>query len=406
MIINFKLKNWGPYKSWETLDFTKKSKEKSGDGFIRKFKNIRDLDILKAVCLVGVNGSGKSYLLEGLDCMKAMVLNSHTHNINTNIRYFPFSSDQSKPTEFEINFIAENKKYRYGFSYTNKKVIKEFLDIYSSQKPTRIFSRDEENLKSRFNIADKYKSELKPISYNVISQTLMVSRASQLNSKTLKPVFDFFNKIFNVQSSLSSGHFDFSLLKSKKQKEELLEKLSFADFSIHGLELVKEKIGELSLELNLTTMSEIRKDLKETHIDSLILIHKHDKKNIKVKFNSESVGTQKFILFFYNLLTLPKNSVILFDEIENSLNIEIVEFIIDHFSSSKNKFQLLFTTHQPNTLNLLRSDQINIIEKKDSVSKIVNLHTIVKNNSKINKNYGDYYGEGVLGGFPNVYKES
>ena len=45
------------------------------------------------------------------------------------------------------------------------------------------------------------------------------------------------------------------------------------------------------------------------------------------------------------------------------------------------------------------------MEKENSVSKIVNLHNIVKNNSKINKNYGDYYRSGVLGGFPNVYKE-
>ena len=110
-------------------------------------------------------------------------------------------------------------------------------------------------------------------------------------------------------------------------------------------------------------------------------------------------------MIFYNLLKLSKDSLILFDEIENSFNIEIVEFILNYFSKSKDGSQLLFTTHQPDILNLLRSDQINIIEKEDSVSKIINLHSIVRNNPKINKNYGDYYREGVLGGFPNVYKE-
>ena len=95
----------------------------------------------------------------------------------------------------------------------------------------------------------------------------------------------------------------------------------------------------------------------------------------------------------------------LYDEIETSFNIEIVEFIIRHFANNKTNSQLLFTTHQPEILNYLRSDQINIIEKKNCVSEIVNLHSIVKDNPKINKNYGDYYREGVLGGFPNVYKE-
>lgn len=37
------------------------------------------------------------------------------------------------------------------------------------------------------------------------------------------------------------------------------------------------------------------------------------------------------------------------------------------------------------------------------VTYVTRLH--IKDNTKINKNYGDYYKEGVLGGFPNVYKE-
>ncbi len=333
-----------------------------------------------------------------------MVLNSHAHNVNTNINYFPFLNYDGKPIEFEINFIAENKKYSYGFSYTNKEIITEFLEVHESQKPTRVFFRDEKDLENRFKINERYKSELKPLSYNVISQTLMVSRAVQLNSKILKPVFDFFNRIVDIQN-LFNAPVDFSLLEDKKQKESLLDKLSYADFSVYDLELVKEKIKQVSLlEINVGNKPDIKKNIQEIDISNLLLFHENDKKNIKVKFNFESTGTQKFILIFYNLLKLSEDSIILFDEIENSFNIEIVEYIIKYFNKSKSN-QLLFTTHQPDILNYLRSDQINIIEKKNSVSEIINLHKIVKNNPKINKNYGDYYREGVLGGFPNVYKE-
>ena len=150
----------------------------------------------------------------------------------------------------------------------------------------------------------------------------------------------------------------------------------------------------------------VNQNITEKEKMDLNLIHTHKNKNIKINFMAESSGTQKFILMFYNLLKLRKDSIIIYDEIETSYNIELIEFIINYFAKRDNNSQLLFTTHQPEILNYLRSDQIKIIEKKDSVSKIINLHDITKNNPKINKNYGEYYKEGILGGTPNVYKEN
>lgn len=396
MIINFKLKNYNSYKNEQTLDLTKKSKEQSGNKFINTINNI---DILNVTGLVGVNGSGKTSLIEAIDFMKNMVLKSQNHIVNTNIRYNPFITELGKPTEFEITFVSENKKYIYGFSYNNQKILTEYLKAYDTQKPTEVFAR--ENQEFKFN--EKYEKELKLISNSVIEQTLMLSRAVQMNSKSLKPVFDFFTKIFTI-NSLFRNPIDFSLLNENTLKEELLNKLSFADFSIHDLELIKSKLKNIT-SITIKDDSITRENINEQDVTNLLLLHKHKDKDLKIDFNAESSGTQKFILIFYNLLKLSKDSIILYDEIETSFNIEIVEFIINYFANNKTNSQLLFTTHQPEILNYLRSDQINIIEKRDSTSEIVTLHSIVRYNTKINKNYGDYYKEGVLGGFPNVYKE-
>ncbi|MEK6943785.1 MAG: ATP-binding protein [Nanoarchaeota archaeon] len=402
MIIEFKIKNYNSYKEGDVLSFERKSKEQTGTKFITK---INGLDILKTSGLVGVNGSGKTSLLSGLNFMKEMVLNSQKHNVDTNIRYSPFITEQGKPTEFELTFISENKKYVYGFSYTNKKIVKEFAIVYETQKPKEIFTRDEDNLNKRFQFTNKkFEKELKLLTHSVIPQTLMLSRAVQLNSKTLKPIYDFFSKII-VINTLFNMPPDFELLKDKKLKGNLLDNLSFADFSISDLELVKRKIKTIEL-IQTDDKGTMNQKISEKEIMDLDLIHKHKNKTIKINFNAESSGTQKFILIFYNLLKLSKDSIILYDEIETSYNIEIVEFILNSFSKKDNGSQLLFTTHQPEVLNYLRSDQINIIEKDDSVSKIINLHNVVKNNPKINKDYGEYYREGVLGGFPHVYKEN
>ena len=401
MIIEFKLKNYNSYKEEEVLSFERKSKEQTGTKFITK---LNGFDILKTSGLVGVNGSGKTSLISGLNFMKEMVLNSQKHNVDTNIRYSPFITEQEKPTEFELTFISENKKYVYGFSYTNKKILNEFAIVYETQKPKEIFTRNEEDINKRFQFTDKkFEKELKPLTHSVIPQTLMLSRAVQLNSKTLKPIYDFFSKIV-VINALFNMPTDFELLKDKKLKDNLLNNLSFADFSITDLGLVKRKIKTIEF-IQTDDKGTMNQKISEKEIMDLDLIHRHKNRTIKINFNAESSGTQKFILIFYNLLKLSKDSILLYDEMETSYNIEIVEFILNSFSKKDNLSQLLFTTHQPEILNYLRSDQINIIEKNDSVSKIINLHNIVKNNSKINKNYGDYYREGVLGGFPHVYNE-
>lgn len=177
MIINFKLKNYNSYKEEAMLDFEKKSKEKSGTKFIIEETN---LELLRAIALVGVNGSGKTSLLEGLDFMKSMVLNSQNHNVNTNIVYSPFLTNVGKPIEFEITFVSEEKRYIYGFSYTNQKILKEYAKVYETQKPTEIFFRDEEKEENeKFKFSEKYEKELKGLSISVIPQTLMLSKAVQ-----------------------------------------------------------------------------------------------------------------------------------------------------------------------------------------------------------------------------------
>jgi uncharacterized protein len=401
MIINFKMKNFKSFKEKSTLNCQKTSKEADGDFFI---KNENNIDLLNVISLIGVNGAGKSSLIEGLDFMKSMVLNSHNHNVNSIINYNHFDKNE-KPIEFEITFIYDKKKYQYGFSYTRKGIVKEYSYLIGKtlESKTKIFERDEKNLKSRFSFGRNYETELKKKSHDVISTTLMLSRAVQLKSEILKPIYEFFTNIHLINHLFMNVN-DFKELKNDNFKEELLDKLTYADFSIENLEVSKTKIKRLK-EIKIENDSTVKQEFEDILVDTLFLIHKYKNKDIKINFEAESSGTRKFILLFYNLLKMSKDSIILYDEIENSFNIEIVEFIIKNLAKDKRNSQLIFSTHQPEILNYLRSDQIKIIEKKKSESKVLNLYDIVKSNKKINKNYGEYYKEGVLGGFPNVYRD-
>ena len=394
MIISFRIENFRSFRKASLLDFRRKSKEKKGAGFVTK-KNGEDL--LSVLALVGVNGSGKTNLLNGMYFMRSMVLQSHSHTADKEIPHAPFGRSK-KPTKLEVDFAHKNKRYLYGFSCTNERIEEEFAYVYETAKPKKIFRRTGQ----KFEFGRGYEKDLKEKSGYVISKTLMTSRAVQLNSKTLLPVFDFFRNIYLASSFFSSS--DFSLLKEGSLKKDLLEKLYHADFSIDGLELVKRKLSRLAAD-GPHPEKKPESEIVDREVSGLILTRKNFGKTLKIDFDSESEGTRKFILLFYNLLAIPEGSVILYDQMENSLNAEIVRFVINHFEKRKNAHQLVLATHQPEILNHLRSDQTKIIDRENSESKILELHDIVKSNEKIGKNYGDCYREGVLGGFPNVYDE-
>ena len=58
--------------------------------------------------------------------------------------------DQEEESFFEISFIVENEIYRYSFSIDprTEKIMTESLDQYKSQKPTNLYKRIQNDLKS------------------------------------------------------------------------------------------------------------------------------------------------------------------------------------------------------------------------------------------------------------------
>ena len=398
MILDFKVKNYNSIRNKICLDFKKKSKEKNNQGTIA---NIAGEQYLKVLGLIGVNGAGKSSILEALLVMQRKVMNSHNNNVNTLLFCPTFLGNRNKRISFEIIFVEKKIKYRYAFSYDKNEFINEEAHVYHSNKSTLIFKRDRE----KYQIGKNYQNELIKKSQYVTPKNLLVSRAVQLNSQDLKPIYDFFVRIVDM-SKLSlyyDGIVDFSKLSDKNFKEDFLHHLYNCDFSIQDLELVENEIEIPLLPPNAQSLG-IPNNFTKKKIKDLILVHQGDKNPLKVLFRAESTGTKKLIYFFYHLSFLQDASVVLFDELENSFNLEIILYILDYFSKKNHKHQLLFTTHSYPILNELRSDQIKIVEKdrENSVTSLYNLYDKISSNSKIKDRYGDWYNKGVLGAQPNV----
>ena len=355
MIEKLSFANYGNFKKneWQTIDFTKQSQRQERTVFINNGK------ILNNVCLVGKNGSGKTSILNILGFLKFLITESHMCNFVNYCDEYYFI-DEKKYNEFLIIFRHKEKRYKYAISLYNNKIIFESLKVYNSQKPTEIFKRFNS---SEYLFNSKYTSRLDIIVRYCNSHTSFLSLCCNHNVKEFFPVFNFFDEIcFNSEIE----HEKIQKIGNENIKERLIYFLNMSDFDV--------------------------KDIVWIYGECIICYE-----NLNIKFKDESSGFKKIFRFLYYTLTHSNYSVIVYDNIEESLHTQLVLFMI-FYIASKNDKQMIFSTHRIDILNRLRCDQINIIDN----GEIINCNDYVKGNKNISNNYGDYYYEGVLGGVPNV----
>src|SRR5690606_12513939 len=128
MLIEFTVGNYRSFREPQTLSMVATTL-KSRDPALDENTVIQlsgNPDLLTGAAVYGANASGKSNLIQALDFMRRFVLNSHRETRATGgIDAEPFRLSRAtinQPSHFEIAFIAENRRYRYGFEVTQERV--------------------------------------------------------------------------------------------------------------------------------------------------------------------------------------------------------------------------------------------------------------------------------------------
>ena len=102
--------------------------------------------------IYGNNASGKSNLIRAMAFMKATILNSFRDAlVDNNDKKFPLekfalnSKTLEESSFFEISFIQNKIKYRYGFEIDGNKIVAEWL-YHTTSKEVYLFKRDFQNI--------------------------------------------------------------------------------------------------------------------------------------------------------------------------------------------------------------------------------------------------------------------
>ncbi|MBN3880341.1 MAG: ATP-binding protein [Nostoc sp. JL23] len=373
MLIEFSIGNYRSFKDKVTFSMVAANivaKEKELDEN-NVFAIDDDLKLLKSAAIYGANASGKSNLAKALSFMKWFMINSSKETQSTEkigVEPFELSTEtEAQPSFFEIVFLLDATKYRYGFEANQKRVISEWLSDVPNTNLTRLFERitDGNSHKLKY-LSKRFKADR--IYPKTRSNALFLSVAAQFNVEIAERILDWLTKKVNIVSGLDDQeHLSYtvsSLAKNNDNKSEIIQLIKKLDLGIKQIRIKEaENIPIEQSSYHLKTDNSIR-----TGHEKFV-----SKGNTSIKFfdldNQESEGTKKIISIVGLLVdTLKYGKVLIFDEFDARLHPLIGKAIVELFNSKKtnsNNAQLIFMTHDTNLLSnkLFRRDQIWFTEK-------------------------------------------
>lgn len=416
MLIQFSAQNWKSLRDEQTLSLVK---AKGDELVLNSFTaNIQSpIELLRSAVIYGANAAGKTNFISALRAMKKIVLDSTKNQVGDEINVVPFVLDSEfsqAPTEFEVLFIAKDKKFQYGFSVTSDTVVSEWLIAYPNGRPQKWFTRNlNKDGSYLWSYGGSFLGQKQLWQESTRSNGLFLSTATQLNSAQLKPVYDWFKSTLRIGSVAGwNPNYTASKCEAEEQKTKVLEFLRAADLDISDLNIIKEEIGVKHLPESMPdeVKQQFLDEMKNRHIYDIKTVHLGSQgQSVEFNFTDESDGTKKLFSFAGPWLDVLKNGRVLFiDELHDNLHPKLVKFLVELFHNPKtnpNNAQLVFTTHETSIMNqeVFRRDQIWFCEKsRDQSTRLYPLTDFSPKKGR--ENLEDAYLTGRYGAVPYVRK--
>ncbi len=382
MLIEFSVGNYRSFKEQVTFSMVAANlvaKDKKLDEN-NVFEVDDDLKLLKSAAIYGANASGKSNLTKALGFMRWFMINSSKETQSTEkigVERFKLSTEtEDKPSFFEIVFLINGKRYRYGFEATRDKVVSEWLFYVPKSRETKLFERKLDNI----TVSKTYKAD--GIQQKTRHNALFLSVSAQFNVKIAEEILDWLTNKVKIVSGLDDrGYrgYTVSCLMNNDNKDKILQllkklDLGFGDVKVEESEFTIDSLpSELPDEIKNFILTNVGR--KGISVSVQTMHQKFDGKGNPVSTDmfdldaQESEGTQKVFALAGPLVDALKNGkVLIIDEFDARIHPLISRAIVELFNSNEtnpSNAQLIFMTHDTNLLSnkLFRRDQIWFVEK-------------------------------------------
>jgi AAA15 family ATPase/GTPase len=414
MLIEFKVGNFLSFKDIVTLSMVASAdKEHRDTNTIRVNDKLR---LLKSAALYGANASGKSNLVKALKLMKELVLTSSKESSANKIKKvdeFRLSTEtKTVPSTFEVTFLIDGIRYRYGFQVDRERVYHEWLYYVPTIREATLFTREKDTIK----IGPGFK-EGKGLESKTRANALFLSVVDQFNGQTAKKILEWFDHLVIVIDIESDCWCDYEL-EHHEFKEFVLKLLKVADMGLKNIK--QEDLKDLTRALNDGRVYDRSSCYKVVHQ----IYDRHNNPISEEKFDlarDESAGTQALFELSQPIYQALKNDdVLVIDELTSKFHPLLTRALIEmfhHYKPKKDnawrpKSQLIFVSHDTNILSnqFFRRDQIWFIQKDEyGASELYSLEEYkVRKDASFNKDYimGKYGAIPFIGNIESLFEDS
>ena len=433
MIVSFSISNFRSFLSEETFSLVASSRLSGSHD--EHTVPIPDSDerVLRTAVLYGANGAGKSNLFKALRYVESVAVQPREKNSGTGREVFRFNGGAQETSSFDLQFIAKDKLYRFGFKANDQRITEEWLVQVEGARERVLYERitdengkvtvDRQGLK---HAGEKLKALVTvggPQNQSFLATICVTLDASDYGDE-LSAVLSWFNRSLHLigpdESFAALGDL---LAKNSNFKAFADDFLKSSSTGVDHLEVFKSEITEDELRalLNKDVATKVLKDMSEDDDGSGAIVvlgegnelvvertgenhyyritiqsaHEHEPgKVIPLELNEESDGTLRLLNLIPALHHLQtSNAVFFIDEIDRSLHPILVLKFMEFFlkSCEGGQRQIIVTTHESNLLDLdlLRRDEIWFAEKdQKAATRLYSLADFkVRKDLEIRKHY-------------------
>lgn len=384
MLLGYGAKNCWCFKDWMQVDLSLGESVPSDISM--------NLPASVAMGFKGANASGKTNGLKVFSFICDFAKNSFAYPPESQIAFDSFFYN-TNPAEFYVEFIQNKTFYRYELEATTKAVVRESLFRIKEEegsRETEIFTRNG-------NIITKntlYKGHRDILFRNNVS---FINTLHQYNIPEIKEIYDFFSStVINV------SYFGLNDQSMKNQ-------FSFAKYYFERPEDLKftiKKLCQFDTGIKNVTIESRTNEKNQTYYFPVFYHDTEDKKNLPLRYEAESSGTQ--MLFgqletYYS--TLKTGGVLVLDEFDLNLHPEILPELLKLFivkENNPNNAQLLFTSHNTDIMDLLGKYRTYLFEKENNESFCYRLDEPEIKNLRNDRPISVPYKKHLIGGYPKI----
>ncbi len=411
MLIRFAVENYKSFKEQQVFSMAAgKQTRHSSHCFTVDGKRL-----LKSSFFFGANASGKSNFVRALDFMRRVTIMGSRAMQYDDCFFRIDSVYKEKPGVFQIDFVAEQTIFSYGFAinYLTHEFCAEWLyRIDSSEKETCIFER-EHGKQITTELRLNKKSELR---FNIYCEDLKVDELllNEVGNKNLDEdsdlhdfivAYEWFKKLIVVYPGSHARNKTDFFLNPASNTDSMVDMLRAFDTGIEEITKGKQSAEEAFSFLPDEVKKEVLNDLEQT-MKSKLQNGDHCKIEIggyqfEISIENEEIIAEKIMLDhgnpaelfelsdesdgtkrLFDLIPLyefgQKGKIIIVDELDRSFHSKLTEKYIRHFFeiTKEKPCQFICTTHDLNLMDLkiLRQDEIWFVEReKDHSSRIYSL---------------------------------